>query len=462
MAVQERSFQSAQPVVEREQGLEFYLAVIRRRWAFFLIPFAAVLILGTLVAMLLPPLYRSEARILVQSQQIPLDLVQSTVTASAEERIEVITQRIMTRNHLKSIVDKFKMFPRWRGGVSNSDLVDLMRDRTSVTPVALSLRGSPNRRAVNSTMAFTVAFEYENPKIAARVANELVTLILNEDVRARKSRAADTSRFLAQEVERLEQDQLAVESKIAQFKVGSTNFAAQQLAALKTALLEKSIIYSGTHPEIIALKDRIRALESGGQGVAQGDTGEQSSINEANETRADSFPPGAAATNDETPEGTTLTMLENKAASLEQDLDRARQKLLVARRGERLEEDLQSERFEVIEQPTLPEDPVKPNRKKILAMTFALAVVAGFAGVFAMESFDKTIRGTADLPVPAGLVVAIPYISTHEELAQSRKTLKIALVAGVFGFILLLVLIHFLVLPLDLAFEKLTHRLLGP
>lgn len=460
MAVQEQTFQSARPVAEREQGLEFYLAIIRRRWAFFLIPFAGVLVLGTLVAMLLPPLYRSEARILVQSQQIPLDLVQPTVTASAEERIEVITQRIMTRDHLKSIVDKFKMFPRWRDSVSDSDLVDLMRDRTSVTPVALSLRGSPNRRAVSSTMAFTVGFEYEEPRTAARVANELVTLILNEDVRARKSRAADTSRFLEQEVERLEREQLAVENQITRFKVGSSNVAAQQLAALKTALLEKGVIYSETHPEIVALKDRIRALESGGQALAQGDTGEQSPANEANEDQIANFQPEAPS--EAMPEGTTVTMLENKAVSLEQDLDRARQKLLVARRGERLEEDMQSERFEVIEQPSLPEDPVKPNRKKILAMTFALAMVAGFAGVFAVEAFDKTIRGTADLPVPAGLVVAIPYISTHKELAQSRKTLKMALVAGIASLILLLMLIHFLVLPLDLAFEKLTHRLLGP
>jgi uncharacterized protein involved in exopolysaccharide biosynthesis len=453
MAVQERNFQAAQPVVEREQGLEFYLSIIRRRWAFFLIPFAGVLILGTLVAMLLPSLYRSEARILVQSQQIPLDLVQPTVTASAEERIEVITQRIMTRDHLRSIMDKFKMFPKWRDSVSDTDLVALMRDRTSVTPIALSLRNAPNRRAVNSTMAFTVGFEYENPQIATRVANELVTLILNEDVRARKSRAAETSRFLAQEVERLEQEQLAVENRIAQFRGGSTNVAATQLAALKTALLEKSVIYSETHPEIIALKDRIRALESGEKTAGQGDAAAPSQD-------ANALPP--VATPDEAPEGTTLTMLQNKAESLQQDLDRARQKLLVARRGERLEEDMQSERFEVIEQPTLPEDPVKPNRKKILAMSFALAMVAGFAGVFAVEAFDKTIRGTADLPVPAGLVVAIPYISTHEELARSRETLKRVLIACSIGFVLFLLLIHFFVLPLDLAFEKLTHRLMGP
>jgi uncharacterized protein involved in exopolysaccharide biosynthesis len=454
MAIEEHNLREAQRVVEQEQGLAFYLSIIRRRWAYFLIPFAGVLSVGTLIALLLPPLYRSEAKILVQSQQIPLDLVQPTVTASAEERIQVITQRIMTRNRLKAIVDKFQMFPRWRGSVSDTDLVDLMRARTSITPVALSLTGS--RKRVTSTMAFTVGFEYENPQIATRVANELVTLILNEDVRSRKRRAAETTKFLAEEVERLEQEQFALETQIAQFKVRSTNVAAQQLAALKTAVLEKSVIYSESHPEIKALKDRIKALEqSSGEPVAQGDSAEESG-------EENSLPADDAMANDAAPEGTTLSLLQNKEESVKQDLNKARQKLLIARRGERLEEDMQSERFEVIEQPTLPEEPVKPNRKKILALCFALSIVAGFGGVFAIESYDKTIRGTVDLPIPPRFVVAIPYISTREEMDRARNRLKILAGAVVVTLVVILALMHWFVMPLDLLFEKLTHRLMGP
>ncbi len=454
MAVEEHNLHEAQRVVEQEQGLEFYLSIIRRRWAYFLIPFAGVLSVGTLIALLLPPLYRSEAKILVQSQQIPLDLVQPTVTASAEERIQVITQRIMTRNRLKAIVDKFQMFPRWRGSVSDTDLVDLMRARTSITPVALSLTGS--RKRVTSTMAFTVGFEYENPQIATRVANELVTLILNEDVRARKSRASETTKFLAEEVERLEQEQFALETQIAQFKVRSTNVVAQQLAALKTAVLEKSVIYSESHHEIKALKDRIKALEqSSGEPVAQGDSAEESG-------EENSLPADDAMANDAAPEGTTLSLLQNKEESVKQDLNKARQTLLIGRRGERLEEDMQSERFEVIEQPVLPQEPVKPNRKKILALCFALSIVAGFGGVFAIESYDKTIRGTVDLPIPPRFVVAIPYISTREEMDRARTRLKILAGEVVVTLVVSLVLMHWFMMPLDLLFEKLTHRLTGP
>ena len=99
-------------------------------------------------------------------------------------------------------------------------------------------------------------------------------------VRAARRKQRD---FLAHEVERLEQEQFAVEAQIAEFKGRSTSVVAEQLAALKTALVEKSVVYSESHPEIKALKDRIKALEqSSGEPVAQGNgrqgSGEQNSL----------------------------------------------------------------------------------------------------------------------------------------------------------------------------------------
>ena len=63
--------------------------------------------------------------------------------------------------------------------------------------------------------------------------------------------------------------------------------------------------------------------------------------------------------------------------------------------------------------------------------------------------------------MPPRLVVTIPYISTRAEVERSRQRLKIVAGAAVVALIAILVLIHFLVLPLDLLFEKLTNRLIG-
>ena len=444
-------FSESRPQVEKDQGFGFYISILGRRWPYFLIPFVVVLSVGAMLTMLMKPIYRSEARILVQTQQIPSDLVRPTVTATAEERIQVIAQRIMTRDNLLAIVNKFGMFPTWRPRVTESDLVEIMRERASVTPIALNITGSRG-----STLAFTVAFEYEEPQTTTRVANEFVTLILNEDVRARTSRASETTKFLSQEVGRLEKERLEIEVQIARQRF--TNIAPQetasQLAVLKAELFQKSAVYSASHPEIRALKERIAALEAVGKELPpQGNNAPPPEAAAQSPTTNDSL--GSAPTN------TTLGMLEAKAKSIQADLDGAREKLLTARQGQRLEEDQQSERFEVIEQPSLPQEPVKPNRKKMLALAFALAVAFGFGGVFAIEAYDKTIRGTADMPVASQFVVSIPYIATSAEMWRAKRRLKQLAIAGAILFLILLAGTHFLVMPLDLVVEKVTSRLVG-
>ena len=75
------------------------------------------------VALLWPATYLSEGKILVQSQQIPTELVRPTVTSAAQERIQVIEQRTMTRDNLVAIADKFQLFPDKRTLMSVTELV---------------------------------------------------------------------------------------------------------------------------------------------------------------------------------------------------------------------------------------------------------------------------------------------------------------------------------------------------
>src|ERR1700694_878873 len=87
----------------------YYLGLLKRRWIYFLVPCSSVLLVGAAVTYLWPATYFSEGKILVQSQQIPTELVRPTVTSAAQERIQVIEQRTMTRDILMAIVDKFKL-----------------------------------------------------------------------------------------------------------------------------------------------------------------------------------------------------------------------------------------------------------------------------------------------------------------------------------------------------------------
>src|SRR6195256_6240333 len=381
----------------------FYWQLIKRRALYFVIPFILVLVVGLAVAVLLPATYVSEGKILVQSQQIPTELVRPTVTSAAQERIQVIEQRTMTRENLLAIIDKFQLFPEQRTLMSASQLVELMKKNAKIEPLVQPLAFSQVRsRGDNPTIVFTVGFEYSDPQTASRVANELVTRILSEDLRDRTSRATDTTKFLAREVQKLQADNAAVDAKIAlaklaQAKSGSNtpDQPATQLAQLKVDLAQKSALYSDRHPVMQALKRQIGALEK--------------VVAPSVQTGPDALAP--------------LDELETQQENIQKNLEAASVKLAAARLGETLEKDQQSEKLEVIEQPTAPQEPIKPKRLKLSLAALAVAFAAGGGLTFFVEMLDKGIRKPSDIlsVVNGQLIVSTPYIATLAELRWRKR-----------------------------------------
>ena len=123
--------------------------------------------------------------------------------------------------------------------------------------------GSDRKQAI----AFTVGFEHEQPQVAMRVANELVTMILSEDVRARTAFASETTKFLERDVQRLETQLSQLDAQIAELRRRPVTFDprfddGRGLAALKAELVIRSANLASSHPEIRALKRKIEALEN--------------------------------------------------------------------------------------------------------------------------------------------------------------------------------------------------------
>ncbi len=354
------------------QGLVLsdYLAILKRRALYFVIPFGLILILGSFVTAIQRPIYEAKGKILVESQEIPVDLVKPTVTQGANERIQVMQQRIMTRDNLLALVTKYGMFSKQRLWMSGTELFEAMRQRTKFDLVDISSQG----RAGISTIAFTVSFEYENPEITLKVTNDLLTLILDEDARNRTTRAAETTKFLTLESQRLQGELAATEAQIVEKRKTPRDDALErdpakmqvaELTRLKEELAQKSSMYSAEYPAIKALKKKIAAME---QLVAQ--------------------TPSQAATQ----ANSELIDLARRGAAIEASLISTNKKLEDARLGEKLERSQQSERLQVLEQPILPQKPTKPNRTKLFALSFALAMIAGAGAIFAAETLDRRIR----------------------------------------------------------------------
>jgi uncharacterized protein involved in exopolysaccharide biosynthesis len=448
--LERRSIQEPQPVADTAEPLTpaYVYDVLKRRVLYFAVPFLLILGIGSAITVLLPAQYFSSGTILVEAQEIPTDLVRPTVAALANDRIQVIQQRIMTRDNLLALAKKFHLSPGWREKLSGTEIVDFIRNRTAIEPADdLKLRNKKK-----NAIAYTVGFQYEQPDTAAKVANELVTMILKEDVRSRTDFASETTRFIATEVKRLEGQLRANDEKISAFNQARINSltdsnqldSAKELTTLRAQLLLLSATYSSAHPDIVALKKKIKALEKAG---VKPDI-------QTSQTNAD----GSTVTQ---PLG--LDALLAQRETLKEELNRASQKLSAAHLGENLERGQHSERLEVIEQPTLPTKPVSPNRPKIFAVVIALAVMAGAGLALGTEKLDQSIYCRADLGslVESQLIVSIPYISTIAE-KRRNKIRKITVTASILiAMVAVATTIYFLVPNSDIFFYKLMAKLSG-
>ncbi len=433
----------------------YFYEVAKRRAFYFAIPFLLILAIGSFLTVAWPAKYLAHGTILVESQEIPKDLVRPTVAALANDRIRVIEQRIMTRDNLLTLARKFQLSPGWRERLSGTEIVDFVRKRAVIKPSELKLQGQRK-----DAIAFTVGFEYEQPVVAAKVANELLTMILREDVRSRTAFASETTRFLAKEVKRLEAQLAANDTQIAAHKQARMDALTDTsvlddgkgLAALRAQLLLLSATYSNSHPDIVALKRKIRALER------SADTKNAKADAPETQTATDST---ATASTNARPLG--LDALQTQRLSLKDELNRATQKLSAARLGESLERGQISERLEAIEQPTVPQKPFSPNRPKIFAFVVALALMAGGGLAFGAEMINQSIYRSTDLAslVDSHLVVSIPYIFTQTEVR--RRKIKIITSVAILAVVILagLLAIFYLLPPPDILFQKVMAKLFG-
>jgi uncharacterized protein involved in exopolysaccharide biosynthesis len=413
------ALQHATPEDTRQgPGFAHYLQVAKKRIFHFLVPFVLIGSGGIALVANQQSIYLSQGKILVEAQDIPADLVRSTVPATADQRIQVIQQRLMTRDKLLGVVNKFDLFAARRQWMSTIQLIDLMKERTQFGEVDLkspSAFSNTNTR----TIGFTLSFEYEDPQIAANVANEFLTLILDEDARTRSSQASETTKFLESEVTRLQSELSFTETKLSDLRrrprdpeqdvpdqVKTRN---RILVELKAELAQKASIYSDAHPAVQALRSKVAALEKDIASEASAATPRTPTISVDSEIEA----------------------VERQVASIDKSLEDANRKLTLARQGEQMERDQQAERLTVIEQPTVPPWPIKPNRMKLLAVTLAIAGLAGVGVVLAAEAIDKSIRGTHELSgvIDSHLIVTIPYIETRAETLRNRAK-KVLFVAG--------------------------------
>ena len=305
---------------QKPKDVRDYLDFLKRRKKHLIIPLICIFLIGGMVSLLLPPVYRSKATILIEGQQIPTDFVRTTVTSFAEERIQISTQRIMSRARLLEIMNQFKLYPKLRAKRTTEEIIGLMRDDIQLETISADVIDSRTGRPTQATIAFALSYQGKNPEVVQRVTNVLASLYLEENLKTRERQARDTSSFLEEELKSLQAHLNDLERKIARFKdkhmtdlpelmqlnlqtlnrIGRDIQVADQdikmledrkiylqgqletvqpqspwitatgtripspeerLEILKTQLITASATYSNSHPDVIKMKKEIHELE---------------------------------------------------------------------------------------------------------------------------------------------------------------------------------------------------------
>jgi len=202
------------------------VAVLRRRRWSALFTFVGAMTAIISVVWFLPDVYRSTATVLIDRQQIPDELVRSTVTSGLEIRLHTISQEILSRSRLQALIERFDLYPDLRGRSPMEEVVERMRD-----DIRIELKGGTSRNERATTVAFTVSYTGRDPKKVALVTNTLASFYIEENLKVRERQAAGTAEFLRVQLDNMKRTLEQQEQVVSRFKERHIGELPQQMEA---------------------------------------------------------------------------------------------------------------------------------------------------------------------------------------------------------------------------------------
>jgi succinoglycan biosynthesis transport protein ExoP len=233
---------------------EKWLAYWRRRCT-FLVAAGIASIATVLLAVLLPATYRSTATILIEQQEIPQELVRSVITSFADQRVQVISQRVMTTQNLLTLIDRYDLYADIRQRVPREELLQKMRDDIAMKMISADVIDPRSGRPTQATIAFSVSYQSRSPDLALKVANDLTSLYLNENLTSRTQMSQQTATFFTEESQRQAAHIAELDRELADFKK-KHHHDLPELAQLNVQTLER------TELEVRDAQSKVDSLDS--------------------------------------------------------------------------------------------------------------------------------------------------------------------------------------------------------
>ncbi len=441
-----------------------------------IIPFLAISIAGLVVSFFVPVAYRSSATLLVESQELPQDLVGSPVTSLINQRIARLRPQVLSRADLLGLIQQHDLYPDERKSQSITAIIETMRQNTQIEAINIDIGQQQNAA---STIAYSMSFDYADPVKAQLVTQNYVDRFVELAAAQTVEQAKGTVQFLSTQAVDLQQQIADLENRITGIKTrngaalasaglsapsSSTGSYDAQIAALQrensvlaqqasvrvpeprdplvvtaeAQLAGAQAIYTNDHPDVRIARQRLEEARrlaaanytpappssipaqigaNNAQIAALGRARSQEAARIASTTSIQARAPVLME---------QVAQLESRATALREQYRSIATRLLNAQNSARMETEEKGERLTLTDPPVVPDDPISPSGLGIIVGGIAAGLMAGVALALLVEVIYKPIRGVAQIEAllgspPLVVVPTLPMGATAKRFAWMKN-----------------------------------------
>ncbi len=460
---------------------ELWRIVWRRKW-WLVVPAVVGMTVAGAFALLLPPIYEAESKILIEQPEVDLE---RRVVGTQERGYESIKRMILSRENLGKIIEEFGLY---------KDMTLPLSEKAVVLAENIVIERLPSEiedpRRPKQVDAFRIAYRSKRSQIVPRVANRLADMFRTEHLRMRSKEAQAGVEFFKAQIEQKQAELGGVSGELALYREGHLGEMPEALSSnerildrLNQELRLKQGALSTAQSQVHMIRQQLRTAQTDGKTerddpylrkttieltlnneIAAGKTekhpdvialrAELVELGKMLENRDDSDRPTSPATaalerelrnyvvevevyqHDietvnaailqyeeriaNTPAHTAVvTSLIKRYEHLQEAVRTVQLRLNEAELKHKMETRELGERFRIFESAVVPESPVSPNRPLWFVVGTVLGVLMGLLLLIVRESADTSFHTAHDLQEALDLPVLASVPLI--ETARARK-----------------------------------------
>jgi polysaccharide chain length determinant protein (PEP-CTERM system associated) len=188
-----------------------YVAIVSHYKWLLIVSALICWIVGLAVSLVLPAKYRSETVILVEQPKVLTQYVPPNVAIDLQQRLQSLTQQILSRTRLTQIIDKFGIYGKKPGETVSDDLLQRMRNDITIDLIKASGHG-------DELSAFKVSYSAPKAALARDVVGQITTLFIDANVHNQQLMSEETTAFLDNQLSEARKDLENQERLLGEFR----------------------------------------------------------------------------------------------------------------------------------------------------------------------------------------------------------------------------------------------------